>query len=219
MIGRLRGTIVYCSDDHVLIDVNGVGFVVYCSETTLSRLPQSGNTITLYTDMMVREDLIQLSGFLFPAERELYRYLLTIQGVGARAAQSVVGTLGVSASIRAISLGDWETISLARFVGKRISQRIVNELKDKVALLIAKAGELGIDHDTIETPIDINIDNKNQDKPDSISVVRAECLSALMNLGYQQGEAARAIALASKDDTILDTPGLIKHALAVLYKA
>lgn len=226
MIGRLRGTIVHRGDDVVLLDVNGVGYVVHCSTGTLAGLPSTGQPVTLYTDLLVREDLLQLSGFLHPAERDLYRKLLTVQGVGARAAQSIVGTLGFRSTIRAITLGDWQSITAAPFIGKRISQRIVNELKEKMADLIESTGSYGStvgEDGTRDDLADQAVANGSRTEPagpmtDPATSSHADCISALVNLGYSRTEAAEAVALASREGDDADTAGLIRISLRLLAR-
>ena len=102
MIGFLRGILAERGTDHVLLDVSGVGYVVYCSDRTIASLPGTGSVVSLYTEMLVREDLLQLYGFGSVREREFHRLLITVQGVGARAALAIVAALGVDAAIRAI---------------------------------------------------------------------------------------------------------------------
>ena len=94
MIGKLAGTLEHRGADHVLIDTGGVGYVVHCSERTLAALPATGAAVALWTEMVVREDLIQLFGFPTPVEREWHRLLMTVQGVGARGALGILGALG-----------------------------------------------------------------------------------------------------------------------------
>ena len=103
MIGRLSGRIDYRASDHVLLDVGGVGYVVFVSERTLAALPGTGEAASLYTDLLVREDLLQLFGFTTPAEREWHRLLMGVQGIGARASMAILGTLGADAVARAIA--------------------------------------------------------------------------------------------------------------------
>ena len=126
MIGSLKGRIEYRGSDHVLIDVSGVGYIVYCSDKTLSFLPRDGEFVTLFTEMVVREDLLKLFGFLTFAEKEWHRLLCSVQGVGAKGALAIQGILNVDALSRAILLSDWVTIKSAPGVGPKIAQRIVS---------------------------------------------------------------------------------------------
>jgi holliday junction DNA helicase RuvA len=131
MIGRLTGRIGYKGADHVLIDVGGVGYVVHVSDRTRMALPGEGELAMLYTELLVREDLLQLFGFLTPVEKEWHRLLMTVQGIGAKASMAILGTLGAEGVGRAIALGDWSAVKAAPGVGPKIAQRVVNELRDK----------------------------------------------------------------------------------------
>lgn len=124
MIGKLTGRLDYRAADHVLIDtagagLGGVGYVVYCSERTLVRMPPPGGMVALYTELVVREDAMQLFGFLTLGEREWHRLLMSVQGVGAKAALAILGTLGSEGVARALSLGDVAAIRAARGSGRR----------------------------------------------------------------------------------------------------
>ncbi|MGB1096785.1 MAG: Holliday junction branch migration protein RuvA, partial [Paracoccaceae bacterium] len=131
MIGKLSGRIDYRSEDHILLDVRGVGYIVYCSERTLMALPGNGEVISLYTDLVVREDFLQLFGFLSLVEKEWHRLLMSVQGVGAKASMAILGALGPDGVGRAIALGDWNAVKAAKGIGPKTAQRVVNELKDK----------------------------------------------------------------------------------------
>ncbi len=110
MIGRLAGRIVHRDLDHVVIDVGGVGYVVHVSERTLAGLPGLGEAAALFTDLLVREDLLQLFGFPTVAEKEWHRLLMGVQGIGAKASMAILGTLGPDGVARAIALGDWSAV-------------------------------------------------------------------------------------------------------------
>jgi len=142
MIGKLTGRLDYRAVDHVLIDVGGVGYVVYCSERTLAGLPGRGEAVSLYTDLLVREDLLQLFGFTSLAEKEWHRLLMSVQGVGAKASMAIMGTLGGDGVGRAIALGDWNAIKAAKGIGPKTAQRVVIELKDKAPGVMALGGSL-----------------------------------------------------------------------------
>ena len=105
MIGKLSGRIDYRSEDHILLDVRGVGYIVFCSERTLMALPGNGEVISLYTDLVVREDFLQLFGFLSLLEKEWHRLLMSVQGVGAKASMAILGALGPDGVGRAIAWG------------------------------------------------------------------------------------------------------------------
>ena len=141
MIGKVSGRLDYRAADHALIDVGGVGYIVHCSERTLAALPRPGGAVALYTELLVREDLMQLFGFLTLAEREWHRLLVSVQGVGAKAALSVLGALGVEGVARAVSLGDVAAIRRAPGVGPKIAQRVILELQAKAPTVMAMGAE------------------------------------------------------------------------------
>jgi len=215
MIGRLRGTLAWKGDGQVLIDVGGVGYLVQVDTRTLGALPAPGGAAVLWTEMLVREDAISLVGFLSMADREWHRLLTSVQGVGAKAALAILGTLGAEGLSRAIALGDAGSIRRAPGVGPKLAQRLVLELKDRAPALMAMG----------RTP-----DATPQADPDAViesapaagaafaatapASAQAEALSALANLGYAPGEAAGAVAEASASAT--DTAGLIRAALRLL---
>jgi Holliday junction DNA helicase RuvA len=127
----------------VLLDVGGVGYVVFCSDRTLRALPPRGEAVSLYTELLVREDLLQLFGFLSPYEREWHRLLVSVQGVGAKASMAILGTLGAEGVARAVALGDWGSVRAAQGVGPKLAQRVVNELEGQGAAAMAMGGDLG----------------------------------------------------------------------------
>ncbi|MGK7662591.1 MULTISPECIES: Holliday junction branch migration protein RuvA [unclassified Marinovum] len=217
MIGKLSGRIDYRGEDHVLLDVRGVGYVVFCSERTLATLPGPGEAVALYTDLVVREDLLQLYGFPSLVEKEWHRLLLTVQGVGAKAALAIQGALGPEGVSRAIALGDVTAIKAAKGIGPKTAQRVVHELKDKAPAVMAMGGartaELGDVEDAVIEPAPARPAAKPAPKT---SNAQAEALSALSNLGYGPGEAAGAVAQAAGDDPAAETPALIRAALKLL---
>jgi Holliday junction DNA helicase RuvA len=213
MIGKLTGRIDYRSTDHILIDVRGVGYIVFCSERTLAGLPGVGEVCALFTDLVVREDLMQLFGFPTLAEKEWHRLLTSVQGVGAKASLAILGTLGTDGVSRAIALGDWNSIKAAKGIGPKIAQRVVMDLKDKAPSVMAMGGTLAqatsdADAEVIESPMTSPV-IQNQS-------AQAEALSALGNLGYGPGDAAGAVAQAAGEMPEADTPALIRAALKLL---
>jgi len=217
MIGKLTGRVDYKGSDHVLLDVNGVGYVVYCSDRTLAALPGPGEAAALFTELLVREDLLQLFGFPTLYDREWHRLLISVQGVGAKAAMAILGTLGAEGVARAISLGDATAVKAAQGVGPKLAQRVVMELKDKAPGVMAMGGEvleaLGDAPATAPVP-QPDIQSAPKARPSSSS--QAEALSALKNLGYAPAEAAMAVAQAAGDDPAAETPALIRAALRLL---
>lgn len=219
MIGKLTGRLDYRAADHILIDVRGVGYLVYCSDRTLAALPGPGEAVSLYTDLVVREDLMQLFGFTTLVEKEWHRLLMSVQGVGAKVSLAILGALGPDGVSRAIALGDWASVKVAKGVGPKTAQRIVLDLKDKAPGVMAMGGSLPaamgeeaatvIEDDTPGTA-------PKAPAPRANASAQAEALSALGNLGYAPGEAASAVAEAAGTDPEADTPALIRAALKLL---
>jgi len=210
----LAGTVVYRAADHVLLDTGGVGYQVYCSERTLAEVSDLGARLTLYTDLLVREDLLQLFGFQTIAERELHRLLISVQGVGAKASLSILGTLGQEGTLQAISLGNWGAIRAAHGVGPKIAQRVVNELADKIGVILALG--VGIQPDSsAELPAGAEGGAVAgvEGGASASSSARAEALSALTNLGYAQSEAIKFIAEALAEFPDANTETVIREAL------
>lgn len=218
MIGRIAGRIEYKGDDHVLIDVRGVGYVVYCSDRVLAGLPGAGEAAALYTDLLVREDILQLFGFPTLVEKEWHRLLMSVQGVGAKASLAILGALGPDGVSRAIALGDWNSVKAAKGIGPKTAQRVVNELKDKAPTVMAMGGAASVaavasDDDAVIEPVSAA---PVQPVPKMSASAQAEALSALGNLGYAPGEAAGAVAQAAGDAPGAETPELIRAALKLL---
>ena len=216
MIGRLSGRIDYRGADHVLIDVRGVGYIVQVSERTLSALPPVGGFAALWTEMIVREDLMQLIGFMTLAEKEWHRLLTSVQGVGAKAAMSILGTLGPDATSRAIALGDWAAVKAAPGVGPKIAQRVVNELKDKAPAIMAMGAPAVPAQPAPDDDAVIEPSLAPARAPVPSASAQSEALSALSNLGYSPGDAASAVAQAAGDDPEAGTEALIRAALRLL---
>ena len=222
MIGRLTGRLDHKGSDHVLLDVGGVGYVAFVSDRTLAQLPPVGSPVRLWTEMLVREDLLQLFGFLSVQEREWHRLLTTVQGIGAKASLAILGTLGPDGVGRAIALGDAAAVRAAPGVGPKIAQRVVNELRGKAPALMMAGGE---DDPLIEvaplpetvpptdgTPV---VPAARPPRRAGGASVQADALSALANLGYAPVDAARAVAEAAGEGAA--EPGaLIKAALRKL---
>ena len=221
MIGKLAGRIEYRADDHILLDVRGVGYLVYCSDRTLVTLPGVGQAISLYTDLAVRDDLLQLFGFTSLVEKEWYRLLLTVQGVGAKASLAILGSLGPDGVSRAIALGDWNSIRSARGIGPKTAQRIVNELKDKAPKVMAMF-TTDASSEAVISEFDDVTETFASSSPEVISNptanndAQAEAMSALGNLGYGPGDSAAAVAKAMTEEETLDTVVLIRAALKLL---
>ena len=218
MIGRIAGRVEYKSDDHVLIDVRGVGYVVYCSDRVLASVPGPGEAVALFTDLLVREDLLQLFGFPTLVEKEWHRLLMSVQGVGAKASLAILGTLGPDGVSRAIALGDWNAVKAAKGIGPKTAQRVVNELKDKAPAVMAMGGAASVAAAPSEEDAVIEVVSAAPVKaaPAPTASAQAEALSALGNLGYAPGEAAGAVAQAAGDAPDAGTSDLIRAALKLL---
>ena len=221
MIGKISGRIEYRASDHVLIDVRGVGYVVYVSDRTMATLPGQGEVAALYTDLLVREDLLQLFGFTTLVEKEWHRLLMSVQGIGAKASLSILGALGAEGVGRAISLGDATALKAAKGVGPKTAQRVVIELKDKAPGVMALGGTMAealgdAPAEVIEEDVPVKAAPKPTKRAPSSATAQAEALSALSNLGYGPSEAAQAVAQAAVDDTDATTAILIRAALKLL---
>jgi holliday junction DNA helicase RuvA len=185
MIGKLTGVVDSTGEDWAVLDVNGVGYLVHCSVKTLEGLPSRGEAARLFIETQIREDQIRLVGFTSEVEREWFRLLLTVQGVGSRVALSVLGTLNASEIASAVALQDKAMIARAPGVGPKVAARIAAELKDKAP------GIAGLDMGVIRLQSELG--DKVAPKPAS------EAVSALVNLGYGQMQASAAIAAAMRE--------------------
>ena len=184
MIGKLKGTIDSCGEDFVIVDVHGVGYEVHCSARTLQALPTAGGAVSLAIETHVREDQIRLFGFLSDFDRQWFRLLQTVQGVGTKVALSILGTLSTGELASAIALRDKAMITRSPGVGQKVAERIVTELKDKVQALTT------VDPAVIR--LSGALDERSAPQPVS------DAVSALVNLGYGQPQAAAAIAAAAR---------------------
>ena len=185
MIGKLKGVVDSVGEDFVILDVNGVGYVVHCSARTLQRLPGIGEAAELSVDTHVREDMIRLYGFRSQSEREWFRLLQGVQGVGAKVALAVLSVLEPPELAAAIATGDRTGISRAPGVGPRLAARLVAELKDKAPAFAAL------------DPSAIAIAGAVEDR--TAPQATADAVSALVNLGYAPVQASVAIAAALRD--------------------
>jgi Holliday junction DNA helicase RuvA len=177
MIARLAGRLVESGIDQLVIDVGGVGYLVQASARTLAAVGPVGEAAMVFTEMQVREDAITLFGFATAGERDWFRLLTSVQGVGGRVALSILSVLDSAELSRAVAGGDKAMVARANGVGPKLAMRIVNELKDKIgAVAIGPAGAA----------------------PDSKGA-NADALSALANLGFRTGEASVAVAAAAEE--------------------
>ena len=182
MIGKLKGVIESYGGDSVILDVNGVGYLVHCSGRTLQELPRVGEPATLAIETYVREDQIRLFGFMTDAEREWFRLLQTVQGVGAKVALAVLGTLKPADLASAIATRDKAMVARTPGVGPKVAERIVTELKDKAPAYT--------NVDPALVRLSGALDERRASQPVS------DAVSALVNLGYAQPQAVAAVAAA-----------------------
>jgi Holliday junction DNA helicase RuvA len=184
MIGKLRGTLDSVGEDHLILDVHGVGYLVHASARTLGNLPSAGEALTLSIETHVREDMIRLFGFPTDLERDWFRLLQSVQGVGAKVALAVQSVMSPGELASAIALQDKAMVSRAPGVGPKVAQRIVTELRDKApAYSGAAAAEIGL-----QSAIGSGL------APSAVT----DAVSALTNLGYSAQQASAAVSRALK---------------------
>jgi Holliday junction DNA helicase RuvA len=204
MIGKLKGRIETYGADWVTVDVGGVGYHVSCSTKTMMALPPQGEFAEVYTEMLVSPDSIRLIGFATELERQWFRLLQTVQGVGARVALSVLSALSTSELANSVALQDKAMIMRAQGVGKKVAERIVTELRDKAPAMALADPMLARLQSELEAP-----------RPSAA----ADAVSALVNLGYGQAQAGLAVGAALKNASDGATAeGLIRLALKELAR-
>jgi Holliday junction DNA helicase RuvA len=205
MIGKLKGVIDSYGEDHVVVDVHGVGYLVHCSARTLQALPAAGELATLAIETHVREDQIRLFGFLSDVEREWFRLLQTVQGVGTKVALAVLSTLAPADLATAVAMRDKAMVARTPGVGPKVAERIVTELKDKAPAYASV--------DPAVAKLSGALEDRRAPQP------VADAVSALVNLGYGQPQAAAAIAAAVRSaGEGADTAKLIRIGLKELSK-
>jgi Holliday junction DNA helicase RuvA len=197
MIGKLTGTVDSIADDTVILDVNGVGYLVHCPASTISRLAVGAHA-SLMIEMKVSEDAIKLYGFASAEEREWFRLLQTVQNVGGKVALSVLSTLSPRELQRALALGDKAMIGRASGVGPKLALRIATELKDKAPSMMLHGEDEGRVAATAHAP----------------RGPEGDAVSALVHLGYSDARAAEAVARAAQAlGEHTEAPALIREAL------
>jgi Holliday junction DNA helicase RuvA len=177
VIAHLHGRLAFAGADHAVIDVNGVGYLVGASAKTLAALGITGDQVTVHTEMLVSEDSIRLMGFASAEERDWFRLLTSVQGVGAKVALSILSILSPEEAQTAVARADSAMIARANGVGPKLAQRIVNELKDK-------AGGIALGGSGAAAPA---------------GGAQADAVSALLNLGFKPAEASGAVSAASDE--------------------
>lgn len=201
MIANLKGRIEETGVDSLIIDVNGVGYLVFCSAKTLAAIGAVGEFATVHTDMQVSENDMRLMGFATREERDWFRLLTGVQGVGGKVALAILSALDPADIQRAVASGDKVPVTRANGVGPKLAERIVRELKDKVGTMALPAGGLGLSSVGAGAPV-----------PGGGHA--ADALSALTNLGFKPADASLAVAGAVDElgeDASLDA--LVRLAL------
>jgi Holliday junction DNA helicase RuvA len=195
MIARLRGLLDSFGADHAVIDVNGVGYLVHCSSRTLSQLGAAGDAVDLHTEMLVAQDSMRLIGFSTAAERDWFRLLVSVQGVGAKVALAILSALSADDLHAAVGAADARTLSRAQGVGGKLAERIVRELADRVGATVP---------------------GSDATAPAPTGSHAQDAVSALLNLGFRPAEASAAVAKAEAE---VGDAGLDQLVRAALRKA
>lgn len=208
MIGKLKGVVDEIAEDHVVLDVHGVGYELHCAARVLARLPGPGEAASFHVEMVVREDMIRLYGFASADERAWFRLLTTVQGVGAKVALGLLGVMSGDELARAVAAADKVALARAPGVGRRLAERLVTELKDKAPAatglppgLAIAAGPAGVAAEAGPA---------------------TEAASALVNLGYAEAQAQAAVRVAASvieaEGGAVRTETLIRRALRELAR-
>lgn len=200
MIGKLSGLIDSVNGSQVILDVNGVGYVVTCSARTLRQVGPHGTAVSLRVETQVREDAISLFGFIDTEEQDWFRLLTTVQGVGAKVALSILGSVSPDQLAAAIAAQDKTALTQSDGVGPKLALRLVTELKDKVPAFALKAPSVA---------------NKG-DAP--ASGAATDAVSALINLGYRRAEAFGAVSSVLREKPSAKLDELIRLGLAELSR-
>ena len=201
MIAQLRGTIVQIDAQLIIVDVEGVGYALHVSGRTQGQLSALSGEVTILTEMQVREDSMTLFGFVDAAERDAFRLLITVQGVGAKAAMAILSVLDPNALTEVIAAGDKAMVARADGVGPKIAQRVVNELSEKIGRMPSLGGG-AIGADFVGAA------------PDSAdTAIQQDAVSALVNLGYGRSEAHAAVVRAQRAGAVATVSSLIAAAL------
>ena len=211
MIGRIKGQLIEKKSDSVVIDVHGIGYVVYVTEKTARSLTlgDEAGDISLYSELLVKEDLLQLVGFLTQIEKDWFNLLRSVQGIGAKVALTILNTLDANELLRAIRMKNELAFSSVSGIGSRMAQRLVVELSGRKDLAILED----------EAVIEIRDENNEQ----TLNIIKRkeiqeDALSALQNLGFKSVEAKSAIDKIVAEDHINDASELVKEALRSLAK-
>ena len=203
MIASLTGILTLIGKSEIILDVNGVGYLLHVSSKLITSLDEIGSELTLFTDLQIRDDKIVIYGFASSKDQNIFKLLQTVQGVGPRAALSILSTLNVDELILAISSGDKVMISRADGVGPKVAGRITTELVEKVSSLNNNLFNTSISKNIPVTLQEKLNNNKNSDSSD-FSVVAEDIISALVNLGYSRSEVFSVVMKIKKDFSLND---------------
>lgn len=204
MIGKLRGIIDEIADTHIILDVQGAGYRIFISDKTLQALPSRGQASTLWIETYIREDSFKLFGFINRAEQQWFRLLQNVQGVGAKSALAILGTLSPEDLAHAIALRDAAALCRAPGIGKKVAERLITELKNKAPAILS--------FDTASA---------RQQEGSAVSAAHnavSDAISALSNLGYSREQAANAVSAAAKQTDNAGAAELIRLGLQFLAK-
>jgi Holliday junction DNA helicase RuvA len=201
MIAQLRGTIVHTDTQLIIVDVQGVGYAVHVSGRTQGQLSALSGEVTILTEMQVREDSMTLFGFVNAAERDAFRSLITVQGVGTKAAMAILSVLDPFALTEAIAAGDKAMVARADGVGPKIAQRVVNELSEKIGKIPGLGGG------------SVGTDFASATPGPADTAIQQDAVSALVNLGYGRSEAHAAVIRAQRAGADATVSSLIAAAL------
>ena len=219
MIAKLKGLVDTIGEDFCIIDVNGVGYLVFASSKTLSRL-NIGNTISLMIETIVREDSISLFGFVDALEKEWFNTLTKVQGVGAKVCLSIMSVLSPSQLAQAIAAQDKSSFARANGVGPKLAARIVTELKDKIVTVpmanVAKDLNEALNYDKTTGEV-LDYEDKLVARDEDPTKME-DAISALVNLGYQRIEAYRVVNLVLSQNEKAPTGEIIRLSLKEFAK-
>ena len=194
MIGKLKGIVDTISETHIILDVNGVGYLVFAPQKTISSLALNSPT-TLFIETIVREDSISLYGFSSQSEHEFFKLLIEIQGIGPKAGLNILSALTPNDITTAILSGDIKSFTSANGIGKKTAERIITELKDKI------------------TKTNINLELSNITKTTTQTTISEDAISALSNLGYTRSQSFEVVMKLINQNPNIEMNDLIKYAL------
>ena len=208
MIGKVTGKLISKNHEHLMIDVGGIGYVIFVTEKTLGTMDSidRNQEISLFTELLVKEDLLQLVGFLSESEKEWFNLLRSVQGVGAKVALAILNALKPEDLLKSVRLKNEIAFKSVSGVGPRMAQRIIVELSGRKDILGMSDSKSELEGDIEENSFLLKQENHR------------DALSALQNLGFKRSEAQEAIAQVSSENTEANASEIVKNALRVLAK-